>query len=361
MSYSVYLFGGILDWFSGDLGTDLTNDSVASQNAFRGRIDELWQDYIGGSHPIWTNINLISGLIAFVCFGCLLLVILKKAESNDNFLSEIDRLFVAIVIIIMLMNNGQLVAESAKVMRSLVVGIDRSVAVSLAGSNKLSQEFRDLLGETKARQVLNDANKACGEFLTIDNEKYIDCMEAIFQKEEDALVANNGNQGFINRLQEFAIGIKDGTLEAGQYLATTVVFSEDRIKLYLAGIAFSLSADIAMFVTALFGPIAIASSLIPVGQKAVYGWITSFYSIGATKVSYTLIVGLMADILTTSNGIGDYLLAFMLGKVVPIVAIALGVGSGVMFFSTLSGIGLNATSNIGIWRSLKAVGSGFKR
>jgi hypothetical protein len=93
----------------------------------------------------------------------------------------------------------------------------------------------------------------------------------------------------------------------------------------MMGIVFSVAMDFGLFITALLGPMAIGLSLLPVGQKAVFGWLIGFYSVGSIKIFYSLMIGLMADMLI-GGGIQDAIFAYMVGIVAPLLSFIMGAG-----------------------------------
>ena len=68
-------------------------------------------------------------------------------------------------------------------------------------------------------------------------------------------------------------------------------------------------------------------------------------------------VALMTDILASQDGVGDLLLAWMIGKILPWIAVILGSGGGLVFFSSLSGMGLKYASGVSISESFKSMTS----
>ncbi len=55
--------------------------------------------------------------------------------------------------------------------------------------------------------------------------------------------------------------------------------------LFALAIAFQWIIEVCMLLTALLGPLAVGGSLLPVGQKAIFAWLTGFFSVGMIKAN----------------------------------------------------------------------------
>lgn len=345
--------------FGGDVETDITTDNLISKQVFRERIDELWDCYIGngtgtcagtGTHPIWTISVQLAALIALICFIWAFLGLFKKMNENESYLAELDQIIFVVVIVVLISNKGAMAAELARTLRGVVIGIDDQVGTQVSVYNSTFNSIKDEAGDQEARRFVVEATDRCTSYVAEGQEKYKECVLKEVQAELDK--GTNTNPTFISGLQK----ILTGAIDFVSYVGQTTIMAEDRIKLFIAGLSFAIAADMAMFLTALFLPIALAASILPVGQKAIFGWLSFFYGVGATKVAYTLLVALATDILATQNGVGDFILAWLIGKGLPWMAVILGGGGGMVFFSSLSGIGLKYASSVSISETFKSLG-----
>ena len=342
---------------SGSTAQDLLNGQVASQQTLRGSIDRMWITYIGSTHNIWTTMVRFGGLISVICLGWLLITVVQKAANNDQFLEQLDQFVWVIVIIILLINNGAYIAELARGMRSLYLGINDTVAVQLQSNNRIKEEFDEQLGRLQADRILELAKVTCEDTKkeVVESEDgteqdgiqaYEKCMMDELQKFRDASTGD-GLLGAIDGLMnEIRIKVGQGAKLLG-YGASTIAFGGDRYKLFITGIAFSICADLGMLITALFGPVAAGASSMPGGSKAIYGWITGFYAIAATQIAYTLMMGLLADMLSESDSLGDYILPWLIGKALPIIAVGLGAGGGVAMYSSMTAAAMSIMNGMG--------------
>jgi hypothetical protein len=361
-NFHPYTFAYAWWWpFSGSVEGDIISDNLASKQLFKERIDELWACYIGsgsgvcagtGAHPIWTITVDLAALIALIAFIWAFLGIFKKMNESENYFAELDQIIFILVIIIMLMNEGEMAADVARSLRAIAIGIDSQVSTQVSVYNSTFNSIKDEAGDRDARTFVIGATKRCSDYINEGQEEYKTCVLKEVQAEIDR-AGTNANPAFLSGLQKVLTGVVD----FASYVGQTSILAEDRIKLFIAGLSFSIAADMAMFLNALFVPIALAASILPVGQKAIFGWFATFWGIASTKISYTLMVALMTDILASQDGVGDLLLAWMIGKILPWIAVILGSGGGFVFFSSLSGMGLKYASGVSISESFKSMTS----
>lgn len=342
---------------SGSLSQDALNDRVTGLTLLRGNIDKMWNNHIGTGY-IWETLCKFAGIIAFVCLAWLLLSMAKKATSDGDILDEFDKFVLVIFVCILLVDTGRVDAEWARGMRGLAVGINNTVATQLKSVNAIALEFEEMVGKAEADNVLASANKTCRDYrfesqipqqnqaenATEENEveenTYESCMRSELEKYQQE-TQSTGVFGAIGGLLDKLRDTVGGAAELVGYGAASLFTFDDRLKLFRTGIAFNLNAEIAMLITGLFGPIAAAASLMPVGSRAIFAWITGYYTIGTTQIAYTIMVGLLAEMIRGVDSIGDYILPIMIGKSLPLIAVFLGMGGGAALFSALASSGLS--------------------
>lgn len=325
---------------------DFLKSHIGGSKVLRESIDELWTNYIG-TGLIWGKIVQLSSIIAFICFCILIISIVKKITSNGSLEEEIDRFILVVIIGILLSGNAAVTADLAKGMRGLAIAIDDTVAAQLKSANTINQEFEELLGRTAANSVLAAAEEQCKG--TIDES--IDFYEACMKSQLNKYIEESKSPGFTGAVEGILERAKQVTRKGQKfigYTGTSILFAQDRLKLYINSIVFAVAADMAMLITGLFGPMAVGASLLPAGPKAVFGWIVGYYTIASGKISYTLMFGLLADILNNVDSLTDLVLPVMIGKALPIMATLLAVGGGAVLYSSLASFGLSALKGMSL-------------
>ncbi|MCT7997474.1 hypothetical protein [Laspinema olomoucense] len=103
-------------------------------------------------------------------------------------------------------------------------------------------------------------------------------------------------------------------------------------------IAFQWIVEISWLLTALLGPLAVGGSLLPVGQKAIWAWLSGFFSVAMVKLSFNIISGLVATLIVKAEQNDPLIFAFAVGLLSPILAVILASGAGMAVFNSLSSL-----------------------
>jgi hypothetical protein len=93
------------------------------------------------------------------------------------------------------------------------------------------------------------------------------------------------------------------------------------------GIAFQWVVEVSLLLTALLAPLAVGGSLLPIGQKAIFAWLTGFFSVGIVKLSFNIIVGLIATVVLNAGDSDPMVFAFATSILAPILSLALAAGA----------------------------------
>lgn len=84
------------------------------------------------------------------------------------------------------------------------------------------------------------------------------------------------------------------------------------------------------WLTALSGPIALATSIMPMESAGlpVWGWLISFFSFGLMQIYYVIILGITASLIAgaQTETLNDLSFAFLLGFFAPLIAMSLATG-----------------------------------
>ena len=355
MNLSNLIYLGVGGIFSGNSGRDLTNDARNSRLIFKDTLDYQWSQYIGTdtSHPVWLIFTYLGSTIAGLLLFYFAVDLFKKLMTNDFLVSDLLELRKPLIVAVFLANNAALTVTLALGMRELIQGVNFQIIDAYGVYQDASIEYakaNDLLSNEEVRGEVNNANLKCSDLIISDPTNYSKCMEEELAKAQIA-VEGAGNKNLATKIGEFITGIKNNTYDLATYTASSAALADERLKLFTSGIAFNLGADIALFYTALYGPIAISTSLLPVGQNSFVAWLSAFYAIGFTQISNTIMISLMADILTNGRGIESFITATLIGKIIPTLSVLFGAGGGMVLYSSLVGLGIGASSGIS-WTKL---------
>ena len=128
----------------------------------------------------------------------------------------------------------------------------------------------------------------------------------------------------------------NAALAAQRFMNAPALFIVEAIMMAMQG-AFQACIECSMLLTGLLGPIALGASLLPVGAKPLYAWLTGFFSLGMCKLCLNIITGLVASAIHNSGPTDTLGTAIALGLLSPLLAIALSAGGGMAVFNSLVG------------------------
>ncbi|MEM8809323.1 MAG: hypothetical protein AAGF01_25150, partial [Cyanobacteria bacterium P01_G01_bin.38] len=111
--------------------------------------------------------------------------------------------------------------------------------------------------------------------------------------------------------------------------------------------AFVNVLEIAMILTALTMPLAVALTILPYPTKALITWLIGFVSLGLCQFYYNVIMGVIAVTITNSNAIDVNGYMVILAVLGPVLAVAMAAGGGIAIFNIIAGGSATAVLAIG--------------
>ena len=93
-----------------------------------------------------------------------------------------------------------------------------------------------------------------------------------------------------------------------------------------------------LLLTALLGPLAVATTLLPVGAKPIFAWLASFWGVAITKLSLTIVTGLITTVTYNQGSVQALPTAVALGIFAPVIALGMGAGGGMALFTSFTSI-----------------------
>jgi hypothetical protein len=98
--------------------------------------------------------------------------------------------------------------------------------------------------------------------------------------------------------------------------------------------------EAALLMTALFAPIAVAMSLLPLAGRPIFAWLSGFLGILAVQMGYNILVGLMAFVIVNIDDVTEAIsgMGFLMFSAIfsPFLAYQIGRGGGVALYQGIS-------------------------
>jgi hypothetical protein len=302
--------------------TDIVEQSAAASSAVSNAFDQMWTDVIQSGGGLYSA---IANLGMFFAVGTLTwwVVSFAKALVQDNYMKSADEVIWVIVVGALLANQGAILAQGTLGLRSIINQTNQTVLESTASSTRLQDAYAQIMTETGQQDVAQGLVAQCSGITDPDLQQ--GCLSNA-QTQAQQISGNAPSSGF----QQFLDNV-------GGVFQTNLFTMAARGLLLAFGIAFQWVIEISMLLTGLLAPLAVGASLLPVGGRAIFAWLTGFFSIGIAKLSFNIICGLVATMVLNSGGDQDPMIfAFATSLLAPILALALAGGGGMAIFNSLS-------------------------
>jgi len=262
--------------------------------------------------------------------------------------SELAAIFVwPLVIMIFLGSNGNFLAKTIFFIRGFAYNQVQNILQIQVGELTFKSAIANVTISSIARQQLENLYSECQGQVGTDliecwNSKQAQAQAIITAAEEKA-------KSPLQPLRDFGSFIWSRTLP-GQ-IGTAVQFVNDpgsvfrdtaipiiRLILYALQWGFVNILEAALLLTALFAPIAVGLSLLPLQGRPIWAWLTGFISLFGVQLGYNILVGLTAVVLVKSGAAlaSDVAFMFFLSIFAPALAVLIAGGGGTAIYNGIS-------------------------
>jgi len=332
--------------------SELVDQQRKATEAIAATWDSTWNDVFLGKGGVYPVIVGLSGIIALCCL--LFFMVNWFGESleaggggSNKTLGEI----MWIVFVVSLLAGGGLgISNLTLGIRGWINQANEKVLESTTLSVQLKQAYKQATGEANAQKAIGLIIDSCQGKAS---DKQLSCLkEAKTQVDKILAQSRINNDGFADKFGNYITGIIDaaisGAVAGGPVDATFSALNalwrpanEAGLQALMLAIQFAFSNLIEMsaLLVGLMGPLAVAGSLLPIGGKPIYAWLTGLISLALAKLSFNIVVGLIATVVVTA-GVGDSLwFPIFLGIFSPILAIAISSFGGFAVFQGITSAG----------------------
>lgn len=295
--------------------------------------DNIWSRALDSE--VYQSINNI-GIALAISMLVLWLFKFYQTLQERGAAADWTAILLPVVIIFLLANGGARLKDATFFLRGFINETNNSVLTAINAGNELSNSLSGLSEFSSAQSQIASLRRQCDSF-TI-NEQLTQCLTEQRQR-ADELISQLQAQGtvaptWMQNLQESitnsfstATGLVRAINSPGLLIAEAIIMAFQA--------AFQLAIEISMLLTGLMGPVAVGMSLLPIGAKPVYAWLTAFWSLGICKLSLNIITGLVAKLISDvgPTNIDTLTTAIALGLISPILAFGLSTGGGMAIFN----------------------------
>lgn len=331
---------------------DLLENAAAGASSLADGFNELWKETLEGG--LYASLCKVGVLFAV---GSLALFMVQwgKQMLNSEEQRAYSELIWPLIVALLLANNGKVLASSTLALREYVNTVNNYVLEYTAADADLRAAYQQGIGQAAVEAAVGNAIQQCRS-AQLSNEEQIECLKRakaeletkfpdIFKGDKGGGIGGWVLQG-LDKIDQAAAEAEEGSnpiegiankLTAASSAAIGAVVTTLITSILLAlNNAYQWGVELALLLTALIGPLAVGGSLMPIGSKAIFGWLTGFFTVAIAKLSFNIIVGLAGQLIATSKASQPMIFLAFIGIVAPLLATGIAAGGGIAVFTQIS-------------------------
>ncbi|MBC1237342.1 MULTISPECIES: hypothetical protein [Nostoc] len=296
-----------------------------------------WQDFAAGQSPIYLAIVSISMLAAVVLVSFWSLGWYAQFSEEGFSSSVVNEMIFPLIVILMLSNNGMMLAGSTLAMRNVTVNLNRSILSITRNGVTLKDAIRITNIDQSFVLVTQTALAQCDKLpssKTDEQQKIIKPRQKCIDE-----VTNQAKIEAQKIRQKKGLGSGTGSwnpLDIGGELINNVVQGLSFIIFSGLSAGFQYIVQLSFLLTAYVAPIFLVLSLLPVGAKPIYAWLSGWLALTLVLISYSIIVGLAASAIVNVPSTNPLLTQLIQAIFSPLLALAIGAGGGMAVFTAFT-------------------------
>jgi hypothetical protein len=336
-------------------GVGIIEDSIQQLNAVQDAWDKSWNDIFEGANGLYLGINQFAEIILVGTFIFFAVGWVKDTVERGIF-PALPHVIWVFVVITLLYNNGALLGGVTLGIRNVINDQTQSVLEIQINEVSMLEALNDVVVSQQAKAIIQREYADCE---SKEGQAQVDCFIDAGKRTERILEQEYRDTGFwspgVQRLWARVRAITQKVEENYEgdpnretnplvniFLQTVIQTTNQALaQSFLKGWqwAFSSLLELAMLLTGLIGPIAVAGSAMPMQGRPLWAWLTGFFSLGMAKFSYNIIIGLAATVVVTAEAQdqSDFGFLLLIGVLAPVLALAIASGAGMTVFRGVSG------------------------
>ena len=337
-------------------GLSIIEDSIQQLEAVQQAWDDRWQEIFTQSNGLYLGINQFAAIILVGTFIFFAVGWVKDAMERGIF-PALPHVLWMLLIAVLLFDNGSLLGSVTLGLRDVINAQTQVVLSVQIGEVSMVEALNDVIVSQQAKALIQREYAECD---AKEGQAQIDCFLDAGERAQQILEQEYRRNGFwsaglqrlFQRLRQIGEHIQqdyqDGSPPAGgdplgDFLVHSLVqtgshaLAEHILKGWQW--AFANILELAMLLTGLMGPIAVAGSAVPLQGRPLWAWLTGFFSLGMAKFSYSVIVGLAATVVVTAEvqTQSDFGFLLLISVLAPVLALSIAGGAGMAVFRGISG------------------------
>ncbi len=330
----------------------LLENAAAGASLVADGFNQLWEQTLTGG--LYASLCKVGVLFAV---GSLALFMVQwgKQMLNGEEQRAVAELIWPLVVALLLANNGKILASGTLMLRGYINTVNNYVLEYTAADADLRAAYQQGIGQAAVEAAVGNAIQQCRS-AQLSNQEQIECLQQakeelqakfpnIFQGDKGEGISGWVLQG-LDKIDQAAQEADGGSnpiegiankLTAASSAAIGAVVTSFITSLLLAlNNAYQWGLELALLLTALIGPLAVGGSLMPIGTKAIVGWLTGFFTVAIAKLSFNIILGLAGQLVATAQASQPMIFLAFIGIVAPFLATGIAAGGGMAVLTQLN-------------------------
>lgn len=333
--------------FAAPTSTDILENAAGGSQLIAEGFDKLWEQTLNGG--LYAALMKVAQLFALATLA-FYIVDLAKNFLNQEDMKALSSWIWPIIIISLMANNGALLRSGTLTARNYINKINNDILSYTAAGANLETAYNRAIGNMTLKKEVGREMERCRS-LGGSSQDAIDCLKSAEARlkakapqlfKGDAPPSDSWEFNPLKILENTANAIGGAIKDPGGAIAEVgsavwdtamggvgeVVTSFITVVLLALNNAYQWCIEFALLLTALFGPMAVGASLLPFGQKAIFAWMSSIMGVGIAKLSFNIMVGLCAQLVSNAEQNQPMIFLLFVGLLSPLLASALGAGGG---------------------------------
>ena len=316
---------------------DIIEGGQVASEAVAESWNQLWDSVLqGGLYFALARVGVLFAVATLLFFLTQWTRQMVAGESHQAY----TNLIWPLLVIILLSNNGDRLAAITLDIRSYINQVNQDVLAYTAADMRLQEAYQIAIVEDSVEQTIVQRRNQCYELQ--NPEDWATCIQSAAAEAREFIEeyrASTGNPNALSRAWEEAQA-SDNPIDSGLRFGGALIGSGfqtvTRGILMALHIAFQWLIEASMLLTATLGPLAVGGSLLPVGAKPLFAWLTGFFSLAIAKLSFNILSGLVSLAVLNAENSHPLIAPFFLGLLAPILSLALASGGGMTVFGALT-------------------------
>ncbi|WP_218082502.1 hypothetical protein [Anthocerotibacter panamensis] len=348
----------------------IISDRYLFGNLIRSAWDSIWSDIISPGSSLYQSLCTVGIAIALIAIG-IFVTRWARATLEGEVTRPFSELFWPVAVVALLVGNGALLAQLTLGIRGGInqannLILDNTLDIGTVGAVSLIEAFQQVAANQASQmqasnnvvqcqptQIALGQSAQCNQSASALSQPITSGYSSIYGFTNTALsntLQGNQNNALNNLVTNTSTNGASGNGPNNGIASINGANTQDRpvfTTLLNNQAAFQQGIEMAMLLVAVLGPLALGAALLSPNGRPFIGWIGIFFAIGVAKLTYSIVLCLIAIVILKT-----FLLSTIVSLFIPwypfvggIVAPALSFASGIFAREIVSEIVRGAVRN----------------